>query len=50
MRDKDTREREISPFYQTEDFHEKVIITADNTFSTNFNGIKIVNITDFLTE
>lgn len=50
LRDKDTREREISPFYQTEDFHEKVIITADNTFSTNFNGIKIVNITDFLTE
>lgn len=45
---KTTWEREIAPFYTTNDFYEKTIITADKTFITNANGIKIVNIIDFL--
>ena len=45
---KTTWEREIAPFYTTNDFYEKTIITADKTFITNTNGIKIVNIIDFL--
>lgn len=43
-----TQEREIAPFYSTNDFYEKTIITADKTYVTNVNGIKIVNIIDFL--
>ena len=45
---KTTWEREIAPFYTTNVFYEKTIITADKTFITNTNGIKIVNIIDFL--
>ena len=46
--DADTRERETAPFYSTNDFFEKVIITTDKNYATNENGIKIVNIIDFL--
>jgi len=46
--DADTRERETAPFYSTNDFYEKVIITTDKNYATNENGIKIVNIIDFL--
>ena len=48
MMDKSTREREIAPFYATNDFYEKTIITADKTYITDANGINIVNLTDFL--
>ena len=43
-----TRERETAPFYSARDFFEKIIITADKNYVTNENGIKIVNIIDFL--
>ena len=46
--DSTTRERETAPFYTTNDFYEKVIITTDKNYATNENGIKIVNIIDFL--
>lgn len=46
--DADTRERETTPFYSTNDFYEKVIITTDKNYATNENGIKIINIIDFL--
>ncbi len=46
--DADTRERETAPFYSTNDFYENVIITTDKNYATNENGIKIVNIIDFL--
>lgn len=46
--DADTRERETAPFYSTNDFYEKVIITTDKNYATNENGIKIINIIDFL--
>ncbi len=48
LADKATQEREIAPFRFTHDFYEKTIITADKTYITNVNGIKIVNIIDFL--
>ncbi len=43
-----TQEREISPFYSTNDFYEKTIITLDKNYNTNINGIKIINLIDFL--
>lgn len=48
LADDNTKEREIAPFYLTDDFYEKTIITMDKTYITNFNGIKIVNLIDFL--
>lgn len=46
--DKATQEREIASFHLTHDFFEKMIITTDKTYVTNVNGIKIVNLIDFL--
>lgn len=46
--DTNTRERETAPFYSTNDFFEKIIITTDKNYATNENGIKILNIIDFL--
>lgn len=46
--DKATLQREVAPFYSTPDFFEKTIITADKTYVSNANGIKIVNLIDFL--
>ena len=48
LSDAKTLEREVAPFYSTNDFYEKTIITTDKTYATNINGIKIVNLTDFL--
>lgn len=48
LADKTTQEREIAPLRSTHDFYEKTIITADKTYVTNVNGIKIVNLIDFL--
>lgn len=48
LKDSNTCEREISPFYLTNDFYEKTIITTDKTYVTNIKGIKIVNLIDFL--
>lgn len=48
LKDSNTCEREISPFYLTNDFYEKPIITTDKTYVTNIKGIKIVNLIDFL--
>lgn len=45
---KKTQELEIAPFRSTHDFYEKTIITTDKTYVTNLNGIKIVNLIDFL--
>ena len=48
LADDNTKDREIAPFYLTDDFYEKTIITMDKTYITNFNGIKLVNLIDFL--
>lgn len=48
LADENTRNREIAAFQGTKDFYEKTIITTDKTYVTNINGIKIVNLIDFL--
>ena len=48
LSDAKTQEREVAPFYSTNDFYEKTIITTDKTYATNINGIKIINLMDFL--
>lgn len=48
LTDEKTRAREISAFLSTKDFYEKTIITTDKTYISNVNGIKIVNLIDFL--
>lgn len=42
-----TREREIRPFNVIDDHYEKIILTLDKG-SSNINGIKVINIIDWL--
>ncbi|MDT4763067.1 ATP-binding protein [Sphaerochaeta sp. PS] len=46
--DDTTRERELRPLLAIEDQYDKMILTMDYTFSKDFEGIKVVNILDFL--
>lgn len=48
--DKDTRERELRPLREISDNYEKVILTMDRTIYDDFEGIKNINIIDFLIE
>lgn len=48
LMNKATQEREIAAFSSTNDFYERTIITTDKTYVTNINGIKIINLIDFL--
>lgn len=44
----ETRKRELRPLQSINDHYEKVILTMDNTIYSDFEGIKIINILDFL--
>lgn len=46
----DTKERELRPLRSVGDNYEKVVLTMDKTFIKDFEGIKNVNIIDFLLE
>lgn len=46
--DDKTKERELRPFAKIKDHYEKVILTMDRTHIRDFDGIKNVNIVDFL--
>jgi len=46
--DKDTLDRELKPFNMTNDHYEKILITSDYDVATSYNGIKKINIIDFL--
>jgi len=46
--DKNVFEREIAPLKHIKDNHEKIILSGDKNFITSFEGIKIVNVVDFL--
>ena len=46
----ETKKRELSPFENINDNYEKVILTMDKTFIKDYNGIKNINIIDFLLE
>ena len=48
--DDKVREREIRSLESISDNYEKVILTMDNSINKDFNGIKVVNIIDFLLE
>ncbi|WP_287771324.1 ATP-binding protein [Megasphaera sp.] len=46
--DEKTRDRELTPLQQIPDQYEKVVLTMDRTYIKDFNGIRNVNIIDFL--
>jgi len=46
----ETKKRELLPFENIDDNYEKVILTMDKTFIKDYNGIKNINIIDFLLE
>ena len=47
-RDEKVRERELRSLESVKDNYEKTIITTDKTINNDYNGIKVVNIIDFL--
>ena len=47
---KEVEERELRSLESITDHYEKVIITMDKTINKDFNGIKVVNIIEFLLE
>ena len=44
----ETRERELKPLKSIPDHYDKVVLSMDRTPVTDFNGIKSVNLLDFL--
>jgi predicted AAA+ superfamily ATPase len=46
--DKNVFEREIAPLKLIKDNHEKIILSQDKNFIASFEGIKIMNVIDFL--
>lgn len=46
--DEDTRKRELRPLQAITDYYPKVILTMDDAIYSDFEGIKIINIIDFL--
>ena len=48
--DENTFNREISPLKLIEDNYEKIILTLDRYTLGNYNGIKVINIIDWLLE
>ncbi len=45
-----TRERELKPLEAIPDAYEKVLLTMDRTFIRDFEGIRNINIVDWLLE
>ncbi|WP_270524910.1 ATP-binding protein [Longibaculum muris] len=48
MVDKTTFEREMRPLINIQDNYEKIILTLDNFTTGNYNGIKVINVVDWL--
>ena len=46
----DVRNRELRSLESISDNYEKIILTMDKTINRDFNGIKVINIIDFLLE
>lgn len=49
MTDQDTFDREMRPFYRIQDHYEKIVLTLDKFSPGNYDGIKIINLLDWLT-
>jgi predicted AAA+ superfamily ATPase len=50
MLDEGVRERELAPLKAVKDNYEKIVLTMDKTFITDYAGIRLVNVLDFLLE
>jgi predicted AAA+ superfamily ATPase len=50
MMDETVRERELAPLRSIKDNYEKVVLSMDRTFVSDYEGIKCQNIIDFLLE
>ncbi|SEH37565.1 hypothetical protein SAMN05216583_1387 [Selenomonas sp. KH1T6] len=48
--DEKTLERELAPLRKIPDHYSKILLTMDRSYITDYNGIKQVNIVDFLTD
>ncbi len=48
MNSPETRERELAPLRMIRDNYEKYVITMEKSFEQNQDGIKIINLLDFL--
>ncbi|MDO5850681.1 MAG: ATP-binding protein, partial [Methanobacteriaceae archaeon] len=48
IKDPEVLEREIRPFKYIKDNYEKVVLTMDKNISNDYDGIKFINIIDFL--
>ncbi len=44
----EVRERELRPLNQIPDHHEKIVLSMDRSFMNSYDGIKVINILDFL--
>ena len=50
LMDDKVKEREIRSLESISDNYEKIILTMDKTINKDFNGIKVINVIDFLLE
>lgn len=50
MTNQDTFNREIRPLEKINDNYEKIILTLDKYSNGNYNGVKVVNLIDWLLE
>ena len=50
VRDSSTLERELKSLRAVDDFYEKVILTLDDDPVRDYDGIKVMNVLDFLVE
>lgn len=46
--DEQTKERELRPLLQIKDNYEKVILTMDKSLYSSIDGIKVINIINWL--
>lgn len=48
MQSPETRERELRPLQMIADNYEKIILSMDRSYITSYNGIKALNLMDWL--
>lgn len=48
MQSPETRERELKPLQMIADNYEKIILSMDRSYITSYNGIKALNLMDWL--
>ena len=48
MQSPETRERELRPLRMIQDNYEKIVLTLDRFTLGNYEGIKVINVLDWL--